>query len=1493
MAINRQNNLFAAEDWKVAYKAYTKINFQAYDFDTIRSSLVDYIRKNYPENFNDYIDSSEFIAIIDLLAYLSQSLSFRMDLNSRENFLETAESRDSVFKLARMLGYNPKRNIAASGLMKVTSVRTNEPITDSLGTNLSGRTIYWDDVNNGQSYEQFITILNSAMSKTNRFSAPVKEGTINDIPSELYQLNTALNAPITYNIPISVNGVKRNFNVINPDLKDNDQFYERHPDPTNPFHMIYRNDSKGLNSKDTGFFVMIKQGDLQSQDFNFTTPVENRQETISKIDINEDDVYLQEINANGSVKNKWTKIPNTIGQTLNYTSSSLNTRNLYAIENKGTAGITLRFSDGNFANIPNGVFRLWHRISSPTRYVIKPNDAKNKSITIPYKNEDGKNFGLTITFDLMEVIRNSTPAESLAAIKERAPQVFYTQNRMVSAQDYNVFPQSQSTNITKMKAINRTHSGHSRYIDINDPTGAYKSVETFANDAFLYIDDATESEQIFVNDTSTPVEITASILTNKLKTLSLNNFVYYSMRNIYTDPTANGSVNTFKYTVADNVLWNTQPSKAKGTTGYLTEQFSTGSVDVLTNNPTIGSETYNTHGNKLLPLKENCFLKFVNPNDTAQVVWARAIKISNNGALSSALSTGTGPWTLSEDVPTGYRLIEVIPSLRKQFSTTEATTIVDKIKAEESFALGYDLLKDSWYVISSANISTDTKTNAFSIDNNYRGTNSWLLFMEYSAVDNNTYKYTLTTRGFDYVVQSKSDLKFYNTKSIKVLDSNNRSKRDSVIFTTVNTRPGETETFSWTGSAWQNETIGVSTVPRGRLVEIPLRTRDTTWEDVNVSWVSNFGILRTDVGATPQSYRDRDLFVNDAVVPLNTFSSSGGVSSETNVVIQSNTGKISSMPSYIDISFNATTFGSDIVDDSGTVAFIMYKQLQENGSLSTEQFVQANLGATSPQATDKNGNAIADNFGRILFTKWDSVTRTGTLRYTNLQNSDYLYMSDTSGNISNDKLNVYYENNRDKLDRPIVWDVVDVFKEADGYIDARKIKVAPIDTDGDLVPDYPLQFSEFADKTDLVYFEYYNDFDGYRYNRPFVGNIVDRRDETVLDISNSRNILSPGSFNRQYTLNTLDWIVVKTKALALEFENKSNASGLIIYVLDDDKTYQVTPIGTSITETKLIEAADYFTRPGRGQTQNNLAPIKENAIIKWNHIAPGDVRIDPSISNIIEMVMLTTTYYEEVLKWQNRQNTEFPLEPTSNQLGIEFEKLNDYKNATDSLVFRSAKFKLLFGNKANSKLRAKFRVIKLSDQFSDNELKTRIISVINQYFNVKNWEFGETFYFTELSTYIHQQLGSAIGSIVIMPQNSTGKFGEMFQVKSEPNELFLSTATVNDIEIISRLDSKTLSNNDLQEEVNVGSKYANANKEAGPYAIEGYYPLYSSKEVAELAGNGTTHMHTFFGQTFYMPNGVTYYHGNYKTSDTTISSSSSDTSSGTGTGSSSSGGSSY
>ena len=1392
---SRQQNLFAAEDWKIAYKAYSQVSYQAYDFDTMRKAMVDYVRTNYPENFNDYIESSEFIAIIELLAYLSQSLAFRMDLNSRENFLETAERRDSVFKLARMLGYNPKRNVAASGLLKMTSIKTSEPIIDSFGNNLSNRIIYWEDANNPDAYEQFITILNSAMSSVNRFTSPIKTGTVGNVKTELYQLNTPFGSPITYNTELSINGTKRNFNIVNPDFKDNANFYERAPNPRNLFNLIYRNDGKGNGSANTGFYSMFKQGSLQFEDFNYTTPVVNRTENINVENINESDVYLQEIDTTGVVLNQWEKIPNTVGQTLNYNSKSLETKNLYSIENQGTGGIRLRFPDGNFGNVPSGIYRLWYRVSDPVRYTIQPEDARNINIVVPYVNNAGKQYSLTLTFALQYSVANSFPAESLAAIKERAPQTFYTQNRMVSAQDYNVFPQSQSGNVTKIKAINRTHAGHSRYIDLNDPTGTYHNVDTFADDAYLYKEEANLVDNVFINNDTRALEVASSIIPAKLKDRRVINFTYSTMRDAYVEPSAGGNYATFKYNISDAVVWNPLPLSQQSKTGFISEQFSTGEINVLTNN-TSTTKTF----------KENSFLKFVDPSNPEDYNWVRIVKIDNAGALSAGLSTSLGPITLSDEIPQGWEVREIIVSMRKLFTVDETNSIKNEILKRKTFGIGYNLTSDSWYIIPNESLTTEAKTGKYRIDGNQQGPSSWVVLMQYSIVDVATYKYVMTVRGTDYVIQSENDLKFYNVKGVKSLGSDNRSNKDTVIFTRINSKPGTAETFEWTGNAWRNAQLGYDALPVGIRVNIPLRTRDTKATDVQIEWVSNFGILDPKTSTAVSDIAGINRYVSDAVVSLNTYHRAGGIRGETNVVIANNSGMIQSLPSKITIPFGPNTFGKNIVANASGQPYIVYRQVPDNLNPGTEVIFRAvaetTVDGTTPVSSNVAGSTswgdsgtVEDTSinGRLLFKSYNRATGTGVLEYIKIQNNDFHISSDGSANPpSKDKFNVYYENTKEKLARPIHWEIADNYREKDGYTDGRKIKVVPFDSDNDGVPDRPLQFKEFVDHSDTVFFEYYKDFDGYTYDRPFNGVIRDFRRETELRINDSLNYVSPTSYDRKFPLAEIDWVVVKNIDVARQFENKTNTSGLIIYVTEEDKIYQITPLSTQTTQAILVETQDYFVKHGRGKTQNTKALSPEPGIIRWNHVAPSDVRIDPSISNVVEMQVLTSQYYEQVLRWQARQIGSFPVEPTSDQLSLEFDSLNSYKSASDTLVYRSAKFKLLFGQSAPEELKARFRVVKLSEQISDNELKAKIINAINAYFEVSNWDFGETFYFTELSTYIHQRLGSSIGSIVILPKQNTSKFGEMFQVKSEPNELFLNTATVQDIEIVSRLDNQTL-----------------------------------------------------------------------------------------------------
>ena len=116
-------------------------DFQAYDYETLRKAMIDYLRIYYPEDFNDFIESSEYIALIDTIAFLGQSLAFRADLNARENYIDTAERRDSILRLARLISYSSKRNQNASGFLKFESVSTTESITDSEGINLANRVI--------------------------------------------------------------------------------------------------------------------------------------------------------------------------------------------------------------------------------------------------------------------------------------------------------------------------------------------------------------------------------------------------------------------------------------------------------------------------------------------------------------------------------------------------------------------------------------------------------------------------------------------------------------------------------------------------------------------------------------------------------------------------------------------------------------------------------------------------------------------------------------------------------------------------------------------------------------------------------------------------------------------------------------------------------------------------------------------------------------------------------------------------------------------------------------------------------------------------------------------------------------------------------------------------------------------------------------------------------------------------------------------------------
>jgi hypothetical protein len=200
--------------------------------------------------------------------------------------------------------------------------------------------------------------------------------------------------------------------------------------------------------------------------------------------------------------------------------------------------------------------------------------------------------------------------------------------------------------------------------------------------------------------------------------------------------------------------------------------------------------------------------------------------------------------------------------------------------------------------------------------------------------------------------------------------------------------------------------------------------------------------------------------------------------------------------------------------------------------------------------------------------------------------------------------------------------------------------------------------------------------------------------------------------------------------------------------------------------------------------------MRQDLYFQYRHSSPNNRRIDPSPNNIVDLYILTKTHATDYLAWvQDTTGTvSEPIAPTPETLGVDYSSLEKYKSISDTIIYNPAKFKPIFGDKAAASLRATFKVVKNSSVVvSDNDVKTSVIAAINTYFDIANWDFGETFYFSELSAYLHSVLAPNIASVTIVPTSTSEAFGSLLQINAEYNEIIVSAATVNNVQIITAI----------------------------------------------------------------------------------------------------------
>ena len=1137
----RQTAVFGVEDWKQIYQTYREADFQSYDFETLRKSFIDYLRLYYPETFNDYIESSEFIALLDVMAFMGQALAFRTDLNTRENYIDTAERRDSVVRLANLVSYSAKRNTAAEGFLKVFNVTTTENVVDYNGVNLSNVTVNWADPTNPDWQEQFTAIINASLIDSQKVGRPGNRQAILGVTTDEYAINLVPGFLPVIPYAATVDGVNMQFEAVTSTSAGRDYVYEPSPVPNTSFNVLYRNDQLGFQSANNGYFFLFKQGVLQNQDFNLAERISNRTVDINIQGVNNEDRWLFQLDNLGNISQEWKFVENIYQAAAERSTSLLP---IYSVTSRANDQITMIFGDGVFSQIPVGIFRAYVRASNGLQYIINPEEMQNVVLPISYIDRNGNLQTITFTCGITRPVSNSQAREPIAEIKQRAPARYYTQNRMVNGEDYNLFPYTAYNSIIKSKALNRASIGTSRYLDLIDNTGKYSSTNSFSSDGALWRNLILPTI-LFTFDNRNDV---ADLITNQVQP----SVGAATMRQFYYDNFPRETVNTGSTT---GTTWHQSTTLANETTGYFVNA---AGVPIPIGSTVTTVFKYASVGS---------LIKFVAPTgyyfdrnnrlvqgtatraDETTVIWAAPQQIVGDGYNNGIgnLSSGAGPVTINNFVPTGAIVDSIIPAFVTDLSTTLQQQMAEQILLFRNFGIGYDsegtlaitnYTPGSWYLITSTNLDFGTQENVSTWSQQYAGNtsganldSSWLV-----AFNVQNQNYTITFRGLSY----------------------------------------------------------------------------------------NFGsVLQT-----------RFFF-----------------------------------------------YGNQLVYDSRTGSII-------------KDFVNVLAVNTKPDSTESLPGDI----------------------YTTI------------------------------IGQPV---------ESDGYVDDFQVLVSYRDSDNDGVPDNPDFFEEIVGTAtnpgSLVFLQRTVDFDNLQ-----------------------RYLLAePGVVNYDYA--TIDDIeLVKT----------AWSPGQIFYAYSQDAFYLLS-INTNGVRT-LVEytAGEWLARTGR-----------QSLYFQYRHNSPLTNRIDPGSTNIIDLYVVTLSYYTAYQNWlrDTTGTVTEPAQPTIDELTTEYQNLQDYKMISDNMVINSVTFKPLFGAKAAQQLKATIKVIRAQNSTaSTSEIKSSVLAEMNNYFSIDKWNFGDTFYFSELAAYLHRQLGSIISSVVLVPLDQQKSFGDLYEIRSQPNEIFANAATIANIDVIEALTSTNL-----------------------------------------------------------------------------------------------------
>jgi len=407
-------------------KQVADVNYLSKDFDSIKSDLIDYLRRYFPDDYQDFNEASGGMAILELLAYIGDSMSFYIDRQVNEGFIERALEEKNVFSLAQNLGYQPKFSRPAVVNVSISAVFNNSTSSNSVFTLKKGSKV----VTNFEPAVQFETLVDADFSRpenrvTDRINATQTQYSITSISAIAGSTRT-----FSYRAGAAVPFLKLTMpdteitEIVSVTSSDGKEYF--HVDNLSQGSVFTGNVNTDSSSADASNVLQYRK-----IPYRYTTSIGADGTTSIVFGSGTTDLEDSELIPNPE---DYVLPPSLRGAPSGFAPSVVDSSNFLKTKGLGYAprdvniDIKYRFGGGTDTNVgPRTLDRFVSRIIS-----------FNDSNFLTASAAEANTILGSLLVENVEQATGGADAENRTSIKQNALQYFNSQNRAVTLQDYQV-----------------------------------------------------------------------------------------------------------------------------------------------------------------------------------------------------------------------------------------------------------------------------------------------------------------------------------------------------------------------------------------------------------------------------------------------------------------------------------------------------------------------------------------------------------------------------------------------------------------------------------------------------------------------------------------------------------------------------------------------------------------------------------------------------------------------------------------------------------------------------------------------------------------------------------------------------------------------------------------------------------------------------------------------------------------------------------------------